>query len=111
MDGGAPGKAPLEITTPASGATVTTPTLTVTGTAAPGATVVIDSTLSPAGATAAGGTAHSAPVPTNITEVTAGGDGKFSASLPSTAGTWVITAATVTDAGTTGYAQVTVTAP
>jgi glucoamylase len=108
---GAPGKAPLKITAPASGATVTTPTVTVTGTAAPGATVVIDSTLSPAGATAAGGTAHSAPVPTNITEVTAGGDGKFSASLPSTAGTWVITAAAVTDAGTTGYAQVTVTAP
>ena len=96
---GAPGKAPLTITAPTSGTTVTTPTVTVTGTAAPGATVVIDSTLSPAGATAAGSTAHSAPVPTNITEVTAGRDGKFSASLPSTAGTWVITAATVTDAG------------
>ena len=109
---GAPGKAPLKITAPASGATVTTPTVTVTGTAAPGATVIIDSTLSPAGATAAGGTAHSAPVPTNITEVTAGVvGGEFSASLPSTAGTWVITAATVTDAGATGYAQVTVTAP
>lgn len=108
---GAPGEAPLTITAPASGATVTTPTVTVTGTAAPGATVVIDSTLSPAGATDPGGTAHSAPVPTNITEVTAGRDGKFSASLPSTAGTWVITAATVTDAGATGYAQVTVTAP
>ena len=55
---------------------------------------------------------HSAlrPVPTNITEVTADRDGKFSASLPSTAGTWVITAATVTHAGATGYAQVTVTA-
>jgi glucoamylase len=108
---GAPGEAPLTITAPASGATVTTPTVTVTGTAAPGATVVIDSTLSPAGATDPGGTAHSAPVPTNITEVTAGSDGKFSAGLPSTAGTWVITAATVTDAGATGYAQVTVTAP
>src|ERR1039457_6972581 len=94
---GAPGEAPLTITAPASGATVTTPTVTVTGTAAPGATVVIDSTLSPAGATDPGGTAHFAPVPTNITEVTAG--------------TWVITAATVTDAGATGYAQVTVTAP
>ncbi len=108
---GAPGQAPLTITAPASGATVTTPTMTVTGTAAPGATVVVDSTLSPAGATAPGGTAHAAPVPTNITEVTAGRDGKFSASLPSTAGIWVITAATVTDAGATDYAQVTVTAP
>jgi glucoamylase len=106
----APGQAPLAITAPASGAQVTTPTVTVTGTAAPGATVVIAATLSPAGATGPNGTAHSAAVPTNVTEVTAAGDGTFSASLPSPPGPWVITAGSLTRTGATGYAQVTITA-
>ena len=104
---GAPGQAPLTIASPAGGATV--PSLTVTGTAAPGATVVVAATLSPVGATDPNGTAHSAPVPTNVTEVRAGPDGTFSASLPSTAGTWAVTAATVAASGATGFAQVTAT--
>ncbi len=83
---GAPGQAPLAITAPAGGAQVTTPTVTVTGTTAPGATVVLASTLSPAGATDPNGPAHSAAVPTNVTEVQAAADGTFSASLPSPAG-------------------------
>jgi glucoamylase len=96
-----PAQAPLTITAPAS---VTTPTVTVTGTAAPGATVVLAATLSPAGATEPNGTAHSAPIPTNVVTARAGADGAFTATLPSPAGTWVITAATATAVGT-GYAQ------
>jgi glucoamylase len=100
-----PAAAPLAITAPAS---VTTPTVTVTGTAAPGATVVLAGTLSPPGATEPNGTAHSAPIPTNVVTVRAGADGTFSTTLPSAAGTWVITAATASP-GATGYAQTTVT--
>jgi glucan 1,4-alpha-glucosidase len=101
-----PARAPLAITAPAS---VTTPTVTVTGTAAPGATVVLAATLSPAGATEPNGTAHSAAIPTTVVTARAGADGAFTASLPSPAGTWVITAATATPVAT-GYAQATVTA-
>ncbi len=103
-----PAQAPLAITSPANGATISTSTVTVTGTAAPGATVVVAATLSPPGATQPNGTAHSAPVPTNIATVQAGASGQFSVTLPSPAGTWVITAGE-TAAGATGYAQVTVT--
>ena len=71
---------------------------------------MIASTLSPAGATDPNGAAHSAAVPTNVTEVQAAADGTFSASLPSPAGTWVITAASLTRTGATGYAQVTIAA-
>jgi glucoamylase len=100
-----PAQAPLTITAPAS---VTTPTVTVSGTAAPGATVVLAATLSPAGATEPNGTAHSAPVPTNVVTARAGADGAFTATLPSpVAGAWVITAATAT-ALASGYAQATV---
>jgi glucoamylase len=99
-----PAQAPLTITAPAS---VTTPTVTVTGTAVPGATVVLAATLSPPGATEPNGTAHSAPIPTNVVSARAGANGAFTATLPSPAGTWVITAATAT-AAATGYAQATV---
>jgi glucoamylase len=99
-----PAQAPLTITAPAS---VTTPTVTVTGTAAPDTTVVLAATLSPAGATEPNGTAHSAPIPTNVVTARAGADGAFTATLPSPAGTWVITAATATTVAT-GYAQATI---
>jgi glucoamylase len=99
-----PAAAPLTLTAAAAGTTVT-----VTGTAAPGATVVLAATLSPAGATDPNGTAHSAPVPTNIVTVQATADGGYTATLPVTSGSWVITAATAT-ATATGYAQATVTA-
>jgi glucoamylase len=104
-----PAQAPLAITSPANGATIGTSTVTVTGTAAPGAAVVVAATLSPPGATQPNGTAHSAPVPTNIATVQAGASGQFSVTLPSPAGTWVITAGETAAAGATGYAQVTVT--
>lgn len=115
---GAPGQALLTITSPAittppSGAQVTGGSITVSGVTAPGADVVVAATLSPSGATSPGGTAHSAAVPTNVTEVTAGADGTFSATVsaagPSAAGGWVITAASTATSGATGYAQVTVT--
>ena len=98
-----PAQAPLTLSAPAN---VTTQTVTVTGTAAPGATVVLASTLSPAGATDPNGTARSSPVPTNLTTAQAGPDGRFSATLPSPAGTWVISAATATRSAT-GFAQAT----
>jgi glucoamylase len=110
VPGPPPARAPLTITSPASGATISTPTVTVTGTAAPGAAVVVAATLSPPGATQPGGTAHSAAVPTAIATARAGASGQFSVTLPSPAGTWVITAAEQALAGATGYAQVTITA-
>jgi hypothetical protein len=103
-----PAKAPLAITSPADGAHVTTSAVTVTGTAAPGATVVVGATLSPAGATEPNGTAHSAAVPANVTAVRADASGHFSASLPSPSGTWVITAATARP-GSSGHARVSIT--
>jgi glucoamylase len=99
-----PAAAPLTVTAAAAGTTVT-----VTGTAAPGAALVLAATLSPAGATDPGGTAHSAPIPTAIVTARAGANGTYAATVPVTAGTWVITAATAT-ASATGYAQATATA-
>jgi glucoamylase len=99
-----PAAAPLTLTAAAAGTTVT-----VTGTAAPGATVVLAATLSPAGATDPNGTAHSAPVPTDVVTAQATADGEYTATLSVTSGSWVITAATAT-AAATGYAQAAVTA-
>jgi glucan 1,4-alpha-glucosidase len=102
-----PAAAPLTVSATApvtAGAPVT-----VTGSAAPGATVVLAATLSPAGATDPNAVAHSAAVPTDIAVARAGQDGSYSATLPLTTGTWVITAATAT-ASASGYAQATVTA-
>ncbi|HLI36056.1 MAG TPA: glycoside hydrolase family 15 protein [Streptosporangiaceae bacterium] len=103
-----PVKAPLAITSPSGGAQVTTPTVTVTGTAAPGVAVVVAATLSPPGATQPNGTAHSAPVPSSITTVRADASGRFAATLPSPPGTWVITAATARP-GSSGHARVSIT--
>jgi glucan 1,4-alpha-glucosidase len=101
-----PAAAPLTV----SAAAATAPTVAVTGTAAPEATVVIAATASPAGATSPGGTAHTSSLASTVVSVRAGPGGTFSARVPVTLGPWVITAATVTGAGATGYAQVTVTA-
>jgi hypothetical protein len=79
-------------------------TVTVTGTARPGATVVLGATLSPAGATDPGGTAHGSAIPTDVVTARGGADGKYTATLSLPPGTWVITAATAT-ASATGYAQ------
>jgi glucoamylase len=81
--------------------------ITVSGTTAPGASVVVAATLSPAGATDPNGTAHSQPVPTVVRELSAAG-GSFSASLPAAAGTWVVTV-TASRAGATAHEQLTVT--
>jgi glucan 1,4-alpha-glucosidase len=99
-----PAAAPLTVSAVPAGAG-----LTVTGTAAPGAAVVLAATLSPAGATDPGGTAHSAPVPTELVTARAGADGRYTATVPATAGSWVVTAATAAPAAT-GYAQTTVIA-
>ena len=90
---GPPGTAPLTVTAPADGAVVTTPTVTVTGSTAPGATVDVQST-----ATDTGGA-------TTLATVTASGTGAFSATVPSPFGTSVITVAATTAAGATGYAR------
>lgn len=98
-----PAVTPLTVSATASGTT-----LDATGVTAPGATVVLAATLSPSGATEPNGTAHSAAVPTIIVTAQAGASGSYSATLPVSAGTWVITAVTGT-ASATGYAQATVT--
>ena len=92
---GPPGTLPLTITAPADGATVTTPTVQVTGTTAPGATVDVQST-----ATDTGGA-------TTVTTVRASGSGAFSATVPAPFGTSVITVA-ATRGNATGYARRTV---
>ena len=93
---GVPGLAPLTVTAPADGATVETATTTVTGTTAPGATVDVQST-----ATDTGGA-------TTVVTVTADAAGAFSAEVPTTFGTSVITVAATTAGGATGYARRTV---
>ena len=102
---GAPGSLPVTITAPASGATLTTATTTVTGTTTPGSAVSIeaDDTTTSEAAT--------------VISTTAGPGGSFSASVPVGFGTNAITAtATMKGAGevgggrSTGYAQVTISA-
>ena len=101
---GSPGSLPLSVAAAASGSTVT-----VTGNATPGGTVVLSATLSPAGATDPGGTAHDAAVPTDVVTARAGADGSYSATLSLAPGSWAVTAATGSGRAT-GYAQATVTA-
>ena len=88
--------------TPGAGA------VTVSGTTAPDASVVIAATLSPTGATDPGGTAHDQPIPTAIRQVTAAGDGSFSVTVPAAAGSDVVSVA-ASQGGATGHAQQTVT--
>ena len=91
-----PPAAPVDVTAPADGATVTTATVDVTGTTTPGATVDIAST-----ATDTGGA-------TTLVTVHADAGGAFSATVPSPFGTSVITVAVTTAGGATGYARRTV---
>jgi glucan 1,4-alpha-glucosidase len=93
---GPPGVAPLTLTAPADGASVTTPTVQVTGTTSPGATVDVVSTP------------LDIPGPTARVTVTAGPDGAFAATVPAPFGASAVTVAATTAAGATGYARRTV---
>jgi glucoamylase len=103
VDHAVPAAAPLSAT-----ATQTATGVTVSGTTAPGASVVVAATLSPPGATDPGGTAHSQPVPTDVAQSTAGGDGSFSTFLPLSAGTWLVTV-TASEGSATAHQQLTLT--
>ena len=88
---GMPGQLPLSVTSPASGATVTTPTVTVTGTTTPGAHVVAES-VGPLGGTA------------GIASVQAGKSGDWTLALPTYFASTTITV-TATLHRSTAYAQ------
>jgi glucoamylase len=98
---GAPGSLPVTITTPSAGATLAVSSTTVTGTTKPGAAVTIAAADTTTGAAAA------------VTSATAKADGSFTATVPVSFGSNVITVAATSAAGrntlSTGYAQVTVT--
>ena len=102
---GVPPAAPLSAT-----ASPTPGGVTVTGTTTPGASIVVAATLSPAGATDPGGTAHSQPVPTTLQQVVAGNDGSYTVPLPLGPlgpGTWVVTVV-ATHGNATAHIQQTV---
>jgi glucoamylase len=86
----------VTVTSPVSGAEISTPTTTVSGTTAPGATVDVAATPVEVGGA------------TGTVETVAGSDGSFSAEVPTPFGTDVITVAATTSSGATGYAQRTV---
>jgi glucoamylase len=90
-----PAEVPLTVTSPADGALLDSATVEVTGITAPDALVDISST-----ATDTGGA-------TSRVTVVAGGDGTFTATVPTPFGTSVITVAATTENGT-GYARRTV---
>jgi len=95
---GPPAKLPVTITAPAGGSTLAVSSTTVTGTTAPGAAVTVASADTTTGAAA------------SLTSTTAAADGSFSATVPVSFGSNVITvAATAAGGRSTGYAQVTVT--
>jgi glucoamylase len=93
---GAPAATTVTITSPASGATIEGGTTTVAGTAAPGATVDIETQDTDTGAAA------------TTVSTSAGASGAYSATVAIGFGTSVITAAATTAAGATGYAQTSV---
>jgi glucoamylase len=88
---GMPGSVPLTVTSPAPGATVTTPTVKVTGTTAPGARVDAES-VGPLGGTA------------GIASATADNSGSWSVILPTSFASTTITV-TATLHRSTAYAQ------
>ncbi|HEX3689290.1 MAG TPA: glycoside hydrolase family 15 protein [Solirubrobacteraceae bacterium] len=96
---GVPPAAPLTVST-----TPGTESVTVAGTTAPGASVVIAATRSPTGATDPGGTAHAQAIPTAIRQVTAGQNGSFAVTIPLAAGDYVLSAA-ASHAAATGHVQ------
>ncbi len=89
------GSSPLTLTGPADGSAVNG-TATVTGTAAPGATIDVDAVNVDIDGAATTGT------------TTAGSDGSFSLTLTVPAGTDTLTVASTAPDGSTGYAQRTV---
>jgi len=95
---GPPGTLPVTITAPASGSTLAVSSTAVTGTTTPGASVTVASDDTTTGAAA------------SVTSTTAAADGSYSATVPVSFGSDVITvSATAADGRSTGYAQVTVT--
>jgi glucoamylase len=90
---GAPGTAPLTLTSPASGTTLESSTATVTGSTTPGATVVVEADDTDTGAAA------------DTVSTTADAGGAYTASVAVGFGTNEITVAATTAAGATGYAQ------
>ena len=92
VDTPAPARAPLTVTAPAGGATVIATSTQVTGTTVPGARVVVAATNTDNGN------------PSTVVAVTAGPDGGFALTVPTTFGTTVLTT-TVTAGSTTGYDQ------
>jgi glucoamylase len=97
LTGGPPTNVPVTISSPTSGATVSSLT-SITGTAAPGAQVVIS-------------TAQTASTTESTTLVqTSTPNGRFSATVPTPPGSDVITVAVSAGSRSSGYAQETVTA-
>ena len=95
---GAPGALPVTITAPAQGSTLATSSTAVTGKTAPGAAVTVASDDTTTGA------------PASVTSTTAAADGSFSATVPVSFGSNVLTvSATAAGGRSTGYGQVTVT--
>jgi glucoamylase len=95
---GPPGTLPVTITAPASGSTLAVSSTAVTGTTTPGASVTVASDDTTTGAAA------------SVTSTTAAADGSYSATVPVSFGSDVITvSATAAGGRSTGYAQVTVT--
>jgi glucoamylase len=94
---GPPGSLPVTITAPAQGSTLATATTTVTGKTTPGAAVTIESADTTTGTAA------------SVARTTAAPDGSFSATVPVSFGSNVITvSATAAGGQSTGYGQVTV---
>ena len=94
---GPPAALKVSISSPASGSTLSASSTTVTGTTSPGAQVTVASDDTTTGASA------------SVTSTTAAADGSFSATVPVSFGSNVITAAATAAGGrSTGYAQVTV---
>src|SRR3954452_3307511 len=87
-----PAKGTLTVTAPTDGSTVTTATTHVTGTAAPGARIVVAATNTDTGA------------PTAVVAATASNSGAFDVTVPTTFGTSVITT-TATTSTSTAYDQ------
>lgn len=88
---GMPGSLPLTVTAPASGSSITSATVTVTGTTTPGASVVAEAEPATGGMAATG-------------SATADSSGHWSLTVPASFGTTTITV-TATSGGRTGYDQ------
>jgi len=94
---GAPGALPVTITAPAAGSTLAVSATTVTGTTTPGSAVTVEAADTTTGA------------PATVAAATAAADGSFSATVPVSFGSNVITvSATAAGGRSTGYGQVTV---